>query len=182
MLPRRASWNLWSCPGNSRPLYENGNRLIAEALARLRARTCILDGEAVASGNDGIALFELVRHWRNGETAFLIAFDLIELNGEDLRAQPLERRKAILARLLSRSTEGIQLNERLEHSDGALVFEHACKSLPMSVGAGRLHSCLEMQAPDLASKGEGRFKAEAGTAPVPALAQPSGRVFPRTWQ
>jgi ATP-dependent DNA ligase len=42
--------------------------LIVEALARLRARTCILDGEAVACGENGLALFELVRHWRNGES------------------------------------------------------------------------------------------------------------------
>ena len=55
----------------------------------------------------------------------------------------------------------------MEHDDGALVFAHACKSLPMSVGAGRLHSGLEMQALDLASKGEGRFKAEAGTLQYP---------------
>jgi hypothetical protein len=141
--------------------------LIVEALARLRARSCILDGEAVACGDDGIALFELVRHWRNGESAFLYAFDLIELDGDDLHAQSLERRKELLARLLSRSTGGIQLNEHMEHDDGALVFAHACKSLPMSVGAGRLHSGLEMQAPDLASKGEGRFKAEAGTLQYP---------------
>jgi ATP-dependent DNA ligase len=39
-----------------------------EVLARLRARTCILDGEAVACGENGLALFELVRHWRNGES------------------------------------------------------------------------------------------------------------------
>ena len=41
--------------------------------------------------------------------------------------QPLELRKATLARLLSRSTEGIQINEHLEHDDGGLVFEHACR-------------------------------------------------------
>jgi hypothetical protein len=68
-----------------------------EALARLRARSCILDGEAVACGDDGIAVFELIRDWRNGDTAFLYAFDLIELNGNDLRRNPLEVRKATLA-------------------------------------------------------------------------------------
>jgi len=39
--------------------------LTVAALTRLRARTCILDGEAVVCGDDGLALFELVRHWRN---------------------------------------------------------------------------------------------------------------------
>jgi bifunctional non-homologous end joining protein LigD len=36
--------------------------LIVEALARLRPRSCILDGEAVACGEDGIASFERIRH------------------------------------------------------------------------------------------------------------------------
>ena len=95
----------------------------------------------MACGEDGIALFELVRHWRNGDTAFLIAFDLIELNGDDLRAQPLEQRKATLARLLSRSTEGIQINEHLEHDDGGLVFEHACRlGWRASCRSARAHS------------------------------------------
>jgi ATP-dependent DNA ligase len=39
-------------------------------------------------------VFALVRQWRNGESAFLYAFELIELNGDDLRREPLERRKA----------------------------------------------------------------------------------------
>jgi bifunctional non-homologous end joining protein LigD len=82
--------------------------------APLRSRSCILDGEAVACGDDGIPLFELVRRWRNGGSVFLYAFDLIELNGNDLRREPLERRKATLARLLARAGHGVQLNEHLE--------------------------------------------------------------------
>jgi bifunctional non-homologous end joining protein LigD len=55
------------------------------------------------------------------------AFDVIELNGDDLRRDPLEVRKETLAILLSRSPAGIRLNEHLEHEDGPLVFHHACK-------------------------------------------------------
>jgi ATP-dependent DNA ligase len=44
----------------------------------------------------------------------LFAFDLIELNGEDLRREPLEQRKAALAKLLSRAAPRIQLNEAEE--------------------------------------------------------------------
>ena|ERR1700730_385732 len=65
--------------------------------------SCIIDGEAVACGDDGIAVFELIRRWRNGGSALLYAFDLIELNGDDLRRDPLERRKAALERLLART-------------------------------------------------------------------------------
>jgi hypothetical protein len=54
------------------------------------------------------------------------AFDLIELNGDDLRLDPLEMRKAMLATLLARAVPGIRLNEHMDE-DGPLVFHHACK-------------------------------------------------------
>ena len=77
--------------------------LIVEALARLRSRSCIIDGEAVACGDDGIALFERIRYRRFDSSVFMYAFDLIELNGDDLRREPLEWRKAALERLLARA-------------------------------------------------------------------------------
>ena len=52
----------------------------------------------------------------------MLAFDLIELNGDDLRREPLERRKATLARLPARAGYGVQLNEHLE-ADGPMVFQ-----------------------------------------------------------
>jgi ATP dependent DNA ligase domain len=56
----------------------------------------------------------------------LFAFDLMELNGNDLRRIPIEQRKAALAELLSHAAPRIQVSERIQ-GDGALVFEHACK-------------------------------------------------------
>jgi bifunctional non-homologous end joining protein LigD len=56
----------------------------------------------------------------------LYAFDLIELNGDDLRHDPLEVRKATLANFLAKSGDGIRLNEHIEE-DGPTVFRHACK-------------------------------------------------------
>jgi bifunctional non-homologous end joining protein LigD len=44
-----------------------------------------------------------------------------------LRRDPLAVRKATLASLLARSAPGLRLNEHLDHDDGPLVFEHACK-------------------------------------------------------
>ena len=55
------------------------------------------------------------------------AFDLIELNADDLRRDPLAVRKATLASLLARAAAGLRFNEHLDNEDGALVFEHACK-------------------------------------------------------
>ena len=77
--------------------------------------------------NDGVASFDLIRNWRNGASAFLYAFDLIELNGDDLRRDPIEQRKTVLARILARAPDGIRLNEHIEGEDAALIFRHACK-------------------------------------------------------
>jgi ATP-dependent DNA ligase len=50
-----------------------------------------------------------------------------ELNGDDLRRDPLEVRKATLASVLAKAGPGLRLNEHMEHEDGELVFRHACK-------------------------------------------------------
>ena len=68
-----------------------------------------------------LALFELIRRKRRGESAVLIAFDLIELDGEDLRRAPLEHRKRKLAKLVRTRHPGIVLNEHYE-GDGEIVF------------------------------------------------------------
>jgi bifunctional non-homologous end joining protein LigD len=97
------------------------------ALARLRSRSCIIDGEAVACGDDGIACFELIRRWDSDQSVFMWAFDLIELDGVDMRREPLIQRKALLERALARAQPGLCFNEHLDEEDGPLVFQHACK-------------------------------------------------------
>ena len=51
---------------------------------------------------------------------------MIELNGDDLRREPLEVRKVTLASLLAKARPGIRVNEHIE-ADGPTVFAHACK-------------------------------------------------------
>ena len=68
--------------------------LIVEALVRLRSRSCIIDGEAVVCDDNGVASFDRIRHRRHDGDTFLYAFDLMELNGDDMRRDPLEVRKA----------------------------------------------------------------------------------------
>jgi ATP-dependent DNA ligase len=58
---------------------------------------------------------------------FLYAFDLIELDGADLRRDPLAVRKATLASLLARAAPGLRFNEHLDEADGPLVFAHALR-------------------------------------------------------
>jgi bifunctional non-homologous end joining protein LigD len=69
---------------------------------------------------------QMLRHRRNEPKAFLYAFDLLELNGADLR-RPIEVRKATLASILRKGRHGVRLNEHLEHDCGLTVFQHACK-------------------------------------------------------
>ena len=65
-----------------------------------------------------MATFQLLRHRRNEPQAFLYAFDLLELNGTDLRREPIEVRKATLASILRKARHGVRLNEHLEHNCG----------------------------------------------------------------
>jgi bifunctional non-homologous end joining protein LigD len=118
-----AQVRLYSRPGND---LTHRFPLIVETLARLRSRSCIIDGEAVACDDDGITSFNLVRYRRHDESIFLYAFDLIELNGDDLRPDPLEGRKAALLMILAKAGPGIRFNEHME-GDGETVFRHACK-------------------------------------------------------
>jgi len=100
--------------------------LIREAVNRLKVRSCLIDGEAVACDENGLAVFERLRRKREGRHVFLYAFDLIELNGDDLRRDPLEVRKATLRSMLAKAGLGLRFNEHLE-GDGPTVFAHACK-------------------------------------------------------
>ena len=115
---------LYSRPGND---LTQRFPLIVEALARLRSLSCTIDGEAVACGDDGVSSFDHIRYRKNDESVFLYAFDLIELNGDDLRRDPLEVRKATLASILKKAAPGLRFNEHIEHDDGEAVFRHACK-------------------------------------------------------
>jgi bifunctional non-homologous end joining protein LigD len=100
--------------------------LAVDAITRLPAHSFLLDGEAIVTNERGLAVFDLIRQHRHGKDALLIAFDLIELEGEDLRRTPIEQRKRKLARLVRGPHPGILLNEVFE-GEGEIVFEHACK-------------------------------------------------------
>jgi bifunctional non-homologous end joining protein LigD len=118
-----AKVRLYSRPGND---LTYRFPLIVEALARLRSRSCIIDGEAVACDDNGLPSFNRIRYRRHDASVFLFAFDLIELNGDDLRRDPLEVRKATLSSVVAKAGAGIRYNEHIE-ADGPTVFAHACK-------------------------------------------------------
>jgi ATP-dependent DNA ligase len=109
---------LYSRPGDD---LTHRFALIVDAVARLRSRSCILDGEAVACGQDGVPRFDRIRYRKHDGSVFLYAFDLIELNGDDLRREPLAVRKATLASVLAKAAPGLRLCEHIEHDDGEVV-------------------------------------------------------------
>ena len=99
--------------------------LITEAIEALPVRSCVVDGEAIVCDDGGLAVFELIRSHRTNAAAVLCAFDLLEVNGEDVRHEPIEDRKRRLAGLLRLPHDGIAINEHFS-GDGAVIYKHAC--------------------------------------------------------
>src|SRR3954449_9378861 len=131
--------------------------LVVEAVNHLKVRSCLIDGEVVCCDERGLARFDVLRRRRNETQAFLYAFDLLELDGTDLRREPLEVRKATLASILRKSRYGVRLNEHLEHDCGLTVFQHACKMglegivskrLGSRYRSGRTSDCLKFKNPE----------------------------------
>jgi bifunctional non-homologous end joining protein LigD len=84
--------------------------LIVTAVAALPSRSFLIDGEAIVTDDSGLAVFDLIRRQRHGENAVMVAFDLIELDGEDLRRTPIEQREGKLLRLVRDRHSGIVFN------------------------------------------------------------------------
>jgi bifunctional non-homologous end joining protein LigD len=74
---------------------------------------------------DGHSDFAALRTKEGGEQASFVAFDLLNLEGDDFRERPLEERREALARLVH-GAAGVRFSEAVS-ADGALVFAHACK-------------------------------------------------------
>ncbi len=103
--------------------------LIAEALAKLRVKSVTIDGEGVVCSPNGVSDFDRLRAavGRMGSRdAVLYAFDLLELDGHDLRREPWEVRRETLMSVLRKAANGIRLSEHLASADGETIFQHAC--------------------------------------------------------
>ena len=97
---------------------------IVDAVASLSVRSCVVDGEAIVVDERGLSVFDALRFRLCDHAAVLCAFDLIELDGEDLRGRPLEHRKGTLADLLRGTDDGMcaRLPNLRAHSRGRLPF------------------------------------------------------------
>jgi bifunctional non-homologous end joining protein LigD len=104
---------------------------IARAAAQLDVEDAIIDGEVVALDGEGKTSFaELQAAFQEGKQRYLtyFAFDLVHLNGRNVRELSLLERKELLTDLVSRVGPGLPLRFS-EHVDarGEEVFAHACK-------------------------------------------------------
>jgi bifunctional non-homologous end joining protein LigD len=102
---------------------------IVEAVLALPVKTVTIDGEGVVVDKRGVTdfdrLFGALAQRGGSRAAFLYAFDVIEVNGDDLRRHPWEVRRATLTRLLRKAPHGIRLSEHLAGC-GETMFAHAC--------------------------------------------------------
>ncbi len=101
---------------------------IVETASQLRATSFLIDGEVVIISDDGTPDFHALRSQHRGHEAVLVAFDLIERDGEDLRDLPLIERKRRLGRLIgkTKNRRAIQYGEHLK-GNGASVLDYACR-------------------------------------------------------
>ena len=88
--------------------------------------TAIIDAEVVCAGKDGMPDFDRLHGRCFDHLAVACAFDLLMLNGDDLRRKTFAERKAALRKLLKHEPNGIQYVEHIE-GDGDAMFDAVCK-------------------------------------------------------
>ena len=117
-------------PSGVRLVSRNGNRfasfthLCASLEFFLKAKHAVLDGEIVCLDENGYSQFnELL--FRRGTPQFC-AFDLLWLNGRDLRDLPLIERKHSLRRLIPPGCESVLYVDHIE-GEGESLFELVCE-------------------------------------------------------
>jgi bifunctional non-homologous end joining protein LigD len=101
----------------------------ARAVAKIKARDAIIDGEIVALEQSGRSSFQLLQAYDLGEARppiIYYAFDLLQLNGKDFQRQPLTVRKATLEKLLRNPTDSVRFSASLE-GDVKNLLEQARK-------------------------------------------------------
>ena len=100
---------------------------IVRAAANLPCQSAIIDGEAIVQDGNGVSDFEALSsamRWQ-ADSIIVYAFDLMHLNGKDLRQQTLSVRRSILTALIGSDEESrIQFSDEF-HGDGDALFK-AC--------------------------------------------------------
>jgi bifunctional non-homologous end joining protein LigD len=107
--------------------WTNRFKKIANEAFLISANSAIIDGEVVVPAADGTTDFSVLQNQLRGKSdkIVMVAFDLLYLNGYDLRKLPLVDRKAHLKKLIAKTA--IQFSESFE-VDGPEIYKHACKT------------------------------------------------------
>jgi bifunctional non-homologous end joining protein LigD len=121
---RNATVNVFTRRGND---WTNRFRKIAADAWHINAGSAIIDGEVVVPTEDGTTDFSVLQNELKGRSKkiVMVAFDLLYLDGHDLRKLPLFERKALLKKIVSETD--IQFSESFE-VDGRDMYKHACKT------------------------------------------------------
>jgi bifunctional non-homologous end joining protein LigD len=106
--------------------WTNRFKKVAEDAWHIKAGSAIVDGEIVVPAADGTTDFSVLQNELKGKSTsiVLVAFDLLYLNGRDLRKLSLVARKAELKKIIAGTN--VQFSESFE-IEGRSMFEHACK-------------------------------------------------------
>ena len=99
---------------------------VADDAWHIKASSAIIDGEIVVPATDGSTDFSVLQNELKGKSTkiVLVAFDLLDLNGRDIRKLPLFQRKAELKKIIAGTD--VQFSASFE-IDGNEMFAHACK-------------------------------------------------------
>jgi bifunctional non-homologous end joining protein LigD len=120
---REAAIKVFTRRGND---WTNRFRKIAADAWHVGAGSAVIDGEVVVPAANGSTDFSVLQNELKGRSTkiVLVAFDLLYLNGYDLRKLPLIERKALLKKILAETD--VQFSESFE-VDGREMFKHACE-------------------------------------------------------
>ncbi|WP_307720415.1 ATP-dependent DNA ligase [Bradyrhizobium brasilense] len=98
-----------------------------EAALKNRQKQFVIDGEAIVRGVDGYSDFNALHSGKHNTEVEMLAFDILAMDGNDLRALPLSMRKTNLQRLLARRPEGIFVSDYEQGEIGPDLFRKACE-------------------------------------------------------
>ena len=127
---------------------------VAEAAARLPVKEALLDGEIVVFDAAGVSSFQALQQAVGrgaGRSLVYVAFDLLFLDGRDLRPEPLLARKKELARLLEGRRGALRYSEHFDEP-GQKAYERACRMALEGIVSKR------KQAPYTAGRGQAWLK------------------------
>jgi bifunctional non-homologous end joining protein LigD len=119
---RDAGVKIFTRRGND---WTNRFRKISADAWHIKAGSAIIDGEVVVPAANGTTDFSVLQNELKGKSTkiVMVAFDLLYLNGHDLRKLPLIERKALLKKIITGTD--VQFSESFE-VDGREMYQHAC--------------------------------------------------------